>query len=117
MRYKGSFTIEAALVIPMILGVMVLFIYASMFAHDRCAMEYICQSACARAVYTPDCTEEARRSADSRLAEALMLDWDTDVCAREENDLLILDVEARVWLFDRSFTHTAKAYKHFCPKY
>lgn len=117
MRYKGSFTVEAALIMPMILGVIVLFIYIAMFAHDRCALEYICQSACAGAVYEPECSKAAHRTADLRLENALILEWDTEVEVTEEGDLLILTVKARVPLFDRVFTHTAKAYKHFYPKY
>lgn len=116
MRYKGSFTVEAALIMPMILGIIVLFVYIAMFAHDRCALEYICQGACAMAVYEPEC-ETAARNAASELSDRLILDWDTDIDVKEEEDLLILRIEARVPLFDRVFTHTAKAYKHFYPKY
>ena len=50
-KVKGSFTVEAALIMPVILGVIVLSDYISMFAYDRCVIEYVCQSVCADAAF------------------------------------------------------------------
>lgn len=98
MRYKGSFTIEAALIMPMILGIIVLFIYASMYSHDRCVLEYAVQSG------------------ESVIPDRLMLKWDTSVEVQEEDEYRITELTAQTALFGKCI-HRAKAYKHFCPKY
>ena len=98
MRYKGSFTIEAALIMPIILGIIVLFIYASMYAHDRCVLEY------------------AAQSEESVIPDKLMLKWDTSVSIFEEEDCFVTEITAQTAVFGRCI-HRAKTYKHFCPKY
>lgn len=98
MRYKGSFTIEAALIMPMILGIIVLFIYASMYSHDRCVLEY------------------AVNSEESGFEDRLILKWDTQVTVREEDECYITEITAQTVLFGKCI-HTGRAYKHFCPKY
>ena len=106
MRYKkeGSFTIEAALIMPFVLGIIMLFIYIGMFAFDRCTIEYVCQETVCAAVYdNNDSENEATERILSNLSERLILDWDM--------------AEAKTDLFNRTFVHTAKAHKHFCPKY
>ncbi|MBO4904703.1 MAG: pilus assembly protein [Lachnospiraceae bacterium] len=39
-KTNGSFTVEAALIMPLILGVIVLFIYICLHCYDRCVTEY-----------------------------------------------------------------------------
>ncbi len=101
----------------MILGVIVLFIYIAMFAYDRCAIRYICASAAADAVYEPDPAFAAEEYAAERLSGRLILDWDTGIRTEDDEEHVILTVEAALPLFGRTFTYTEKAYKHFCPKY
>ncbi len=102
---------------PMILGITVLFLYIAMFAHDRCAIEYICQTSCAKSVYEPDHRAIAEETAENALSGKLILEWDTDVSAEETKEALILTIYAKNRLYDRVYRHTATAYKHFCPKY
>ncbi len=117
MRFKGSYTVEAALIMPLVLGIIVLFLYAAMFAHDRCAMEYICQSAVIRGVYEDDPDETAAEYAGVKLASDLLLNWNTDIRSESDEKYVILTVEGSPPLFPGTYLHTAKAYKHFCPKY
>ena len=118
MRYRGSFTVEAALIMPMILGVIVLFIYLGMFMLDRCTIEYICQQASCTAVKEDgDMEAAAGRYAEEEISERLLLNWDTDIRTSSDERSLLTTIEARCPLFNGSFTHSARAEKHFCPKY
>ena len=118
MREKGSFTVEAALIMPMILGVIVLFIYMGMFMFDRCTIKYICQKASCEGVCEGDDIELfAEGYAADELSRRLILGWDTDISAYSDDRYLTTTIEAKSTLFDRSFTHTARAVKHFLPKY
>ena len=116
MRCKGSFTIEAALIMPVILGIIVLFLYIAMFAHDRCAIEYICQSA---ALYGADESDpdKAAEYAHDRLNSGLILDWNTQIGAQSDEKCVILTIDGAPPVFPGTYRHTVKAYKHFCPKY
>lgn len=103
---------------PMILGVIVLFLYIAMFAHDRCAMEYVCQTAVAGAVYSEeDPVAAARDHIDENLSKRLTLKWDTDIRVYEDDEKVTAQIEAASVLFHRTFLHETAAYKHFCPKY
>ncbi len=114
---RGSFTVEAALIIPIILGVTVLFIYIAMFCHDRCYTEYVCQMACIKASYSEtDAEAAAKEYIDDNLSKRLM-NWDTDVYVSSDDESVEVIVEASAMFFPKTFTHKAKAYKHFCPKY
>ena len=118
MRYRGSFTVEAALIMPVILGVIVFFIYIGMFTLDRCSIEYICQSVSCAAVYeTGDRITMAEEMAARELNRMLILDWDTDVEIREDETTLTVRIEAATSMFPGSFTHTGRSFKHFYPKY
>lgn len=118
MRYRGSFTVEAALIMPVILGVIVFFIYIGMFTLDRCSIEYICQSVSCAAVYSEsDKKAAATERAVRELNEMLILDWDTVVEIREDETTLTVRIEAATSLFPGSFTHTGRSFKHFYPKY
>ena len=118
MRERGSFTVEAALIMPMILGVIVLFIYIGMFMFDRCTIKYICQKAsCAAVCEGGDIEWASERYAESELSKRLILKWDTDISASADERYLTTTIEAKSTLFDRTFSHTARAGKHFFPKY
>ena len=118
VRYKGSFTIEAALIMPVILGVIVLFIYYSVFAHDRCALEYICETACSQSVYDElSCEEYAEYHIRSALPKYLILDWETDISVYSDETCVYAEIAAKPPFLNRTFEHKTKAFKHFCPKY
>lgn len=115
-KKQGSFTVEAALIMPVILGVIVLFIYIACFLFDRCTIEYAVRTACMMGVY-----EEGRYSAkeciDSILSQKLILDWDTRAEVCEDDDTLTVTVLAVPKLYMKRFIHSAYALKHFCPNY
>ena len=118
LKERGSFTVEAALITPLVLGVIVLFIYIALYAYDRCAMEYVCQMACSQAVYSGDGAETAvSEYMDQNLYGKLAGNWDAAVTVLEDDETVTVRVEATTQLFSRTFVHTATANKHFCPKY
>jgi hypothetical protein len=120
MVYKrglGSFTIEAALIMPMILGVIVLFINIAFVSFDRCTMEYICRIACADAVYEDDPEIWAEEMIHKDMEKKLIRKWDTNVSVYSDDEAITATVEAKTGLFDKTYVYTATAYKHFCPKY
>ena len=103
---------------PLILGVIVLFLYIAMFAHDRCAMEYVCQAAVAGAVYSgDDPTAAAKEYIGDNLSKRLTGRWETKINVYEDDESVTAQIEAATPLFGKAFLHTATAYKHFCPKY
>ncbi|MBR6159239.1 MAG: pilus assembly protein [Lachnospiraceae bacterium] len=116
-REKGSFTVEAALIMPVILGIIVLFINAAMVFYDRCIMEYACQTACARTVYGAASGAEAEEYIREELSENLVKNWDIHVEATDNEEFVMAGIKASEPLFRDEYVHKAKAYKHFCPKY
>lgn len=121
VREKGSFTVEAALIMPVILGIIVLFINAAMIFYDRCVIEYICQTACARAVYDAGEEEPVEEYIKRQLEEKLVTGYETDIVTDSDETSVMTVVTATVrtpgQLYGRTFIHKARAYKHFCPKY
>ncbi len=118
MRYRGSFTVEAALVMPVVLGVIVLFIYSGMFLYDRCTIKSICREACFEGVCaSSDPDTAAEGYVQNVLPSRLILEWDTNTEVFSDKNLLTVRITAQSRLFDRAFVHTAKAFKHFSPKY
>ena len=117
-KEDGSFTVEAALIMPVILGIIVLFIYIVMLAHDRCTIAYICETACAKAVYEKEDPEGyAEDRIRSGLSDKLILDHDTRISVCSDKVALIAVVEADETVINGQYVYTAKAYKLFCPKY
>ena len=116
-KKKGSFTVEAALIMPVILGITVLFIKAALLCYDRCIMEYICRTACIHAVYEKEPEEAAGEFITGRLSEELVLDWDITVDTGSDGQCITARITASGPIFDRVFEHRAKACKHFRPKY
>ena len=117
-KAKGSFTVEAALIMPVILGIIVLFIYIAMTAHDRCTIGYICETVCLEAVNEGDDPERyAEEQIEKALAQKLILNHETDISTVSDDNLLTVTVSAGETLFGRPYVYKAKACKHFCPKY
>ncbi len=116
-RELGSFTIEAALIMPMILGVIVLFINITFVSFDRCAIEHTCRIACADAVYEDDADIWAEEKIRADLNKKLIRKWETNVSVYSDDETVTATVEAKTGVFDKTYLYTATAYKHFCPKY
>ena len=114
---RGSLTVEAALIMPVIMGVIVMFIYIAMYCHDKCALEYACHVASAKAVYSADPQEEAERVYGQTISGCLILDWDTDISVHTDATTVTTDVRATAPVINRTCTCTARAFRHFCPKY
>ena len=116
-REKGSFTVEAALIMPVILSIIVLFINAALVFYDRCVMEYVCQMACNAAVYDSEGENAAEEYIRQHLSEDLILKWDYSIRTEAGSDHIGAGIWASGPFFDRIYVHEAKACKHFCPKY
>ncbi|MCR5746753.1 MAG: pilus assembly protein [Lachnospiraceae bacterium] len=73
---KGSYTIEAALIFPMIMTVIVFIIYMSLYLHDRAVMSSCAYQAALKAsmirTAVEDMRKEAEKAADYNL-EGLLL--------------------------------------------
>ncbi len=118
IRKRGSFTIEAAFITPMILGVTVMFIYTAMYCHDRCVIEYVSRMACELAVYGDEEPEAAvMEFISGNLPQKLMCCRNVDIRSYSEDDSIVAEVEAETTLFAGTFVNKAKARKHFFPRY
>ena len=75
-RLKGSYTIEAALIFPFIMGVIVFIIYISFFLHDRAVMKSCAYQAALKGSLIrtngSDMEAEARKAAEYNI-EGLLL--------------------------------------------
>ena len=117
-KAAGSFTVEAALIMPLILGIIVMFLYAAMFCHDRGAIEYVTRIACERAVYEEgQMGEAAEEYIRQYLSERLICKWDISVNAYETDDCVEAAVQASTPVFGGQTVHKASVLKHFFPKY
>ncbi len=111
MRRKGSFTVEAALIMPVILGFIVLFLYLAMFLHDRCIIRYVCQEAALEAVYGDG---GAGISAESyvcdEIEKKLIMDWDHEVHVSSDDESISVRISARPQktLFSKVLTESAQ---------
>ena len=111
MRCKGSLTVEAALIMPVVLGVIVLFLYMAMYLHDRCAIQYVCQQAALEAVYREgDFEAFAGEFADNELEKKLILDWDRETYVSSDNGSISVKISARPQktLFFKVLTESAQ---------
>lgn len=107
-KQKGSFTVEAALIMPVILGVIVLFIYVAMFCYDRCAIEYVCQSVCTDAAFDGRGGGDIERDVRDRLFGRLAGRWDVDVSLDQDDRFIYITAEATTPLFAKVFVHKAR---------
>lgn len=90
-RLKGSYTIEAALIFPFIMGVIVFIIYMSFFLHDRAVMKSCAYQAALKGslvrTSSSDMETEAKRSADYNISGLLLATEDVtsqvNVCGKE----------------------------------
>ncbi|MCR5591681.1 MAG: hypothetical protein K6F73_09140 [Lachnospiraceae bacterium] len=118
LKADGSFTIEAALIMPIILGIIVLFIYIAMHSYDLCVIEYVCEKTCIDAVREVFSDEtEAEDRASSELESRLIGKWDADIRVHSDDMAVYTEIEARSLLFSGAWTYTSLAYKHFLPNY
>ena len=80
---KGSYTIEAALVFPLIMTVIVFIIYMSLFLHDRAAMSSCAYQAALKASLIrtgeEDMRSEAERAAAYSIDGLLLATSDPDI--------------------------------------
>ena len=109
-KAKGSFTVEAALIMPVILGVIVLSVYISMFVYDRCVIEYVCQTVCADAAFFDRSAEDIEEDVRSRLCDRLTGSWDVEITTDHDDHFTYVTVNAQTPLFGRTFTHRNAVY-------
>ena len=115
-KSAGSFTVEAALIMPLILGVIVLFIYIPMFFFDRCTIEHAVAMACLDAVYS-DGEEPDVQDAVTGLEGDLLLKWDINTEVYSDDETITVTAQASPALLKSHFIHRSSALKHFCPNY
>ena len=117
MKYKGSLTVEAALIMPGILGIIVLFLYMAMFAYDECATGYVCQTVCAGAAYEDEEDSLIEDRIRSGLLQCMILDHDMTITVDSDKNRITAQVEITRPVIGGTFVYTARAYKLFCPNY
>ena len=80
---KGSYTIEAALIFPFIMGVIVFIIYISFFLHDRAVMKSCAYQAALKASLVrtgaSDMEREARKAAEYDIDGLLLATEGVDI--------------------------------------
>lgn len=76
-KYKGSYTVEAAFIFPLVMSVIVLIIYLSFFIHDRAVMDAASYQAAMRGSLVTanksDFLSKAEKAGDELLKEALLV--------------------------------------------
>lgn len=90
-RVRGSYTVEAALVFPFIMGVIVFIIYVSFFLHDRAVMKSCAYQAALKGSLIrtgeADAMREARKAAEYNIEGLLLategLDTKAEVSGKE----------------------------------
>ncbi len=112
-KAKGSFTVEAALIMPVILGVIVLSVYISMFSYDRCVIEYVCQSVCAEAAFDLSGEEDIKEEITSGLRDRLAGSWDIEITTDHDDHFIYVIANAQTPLFGRAFTHRNAVFLDF----
>ena len=91
MSYKASYTIEASLLFPFILAVIVLIIYGSFFIHDRAVLDTAANEAALRGseITDPDgdiftkVRDTGEREIEGRLLATKNVDMDIKVDSKE----------------------------------
>lgn len=77
IRVKGSYTVEASLIFPFIMGVVVFIIYISFFLHDRAVMKSCAYQAALKGslirTSTSDMAQEARKAAEYNIDGLLLV--------------------------------------------
>ncbi|MCR5686653.1 MAG: pilus assembly protein [Lachnospiraceae bacterium] len=114
-RAEGSFTIEASLIMPMILGIIVMLIYFAMAAHDRCVIEHVCCLASSEAAGGEKSDEEAAALADEELDRRLICTWDTDITVYSDEEYVWTKISVNT--FGKAYTHASACHKLFLPDY
>ena len=66
---NGYFTVEASILLPLVLGIILLIIFLWFYAYDRCLMEQDYAMALIRGMYADNLTPEERVSFTKELAE------------------------------------------------
>ncbi len=76
-KYKGSYTVEASFIFPLVMSVIVLIIYLSFFLHDRAVMDAASYQAAMRGSFVTsdksDFLKKAEKAGDELLKEALLV--------------------------------------------
>ena len=101
---------------PVILGVIFMFIYLAMFGYDRCVIQYVSQMACERAV-CEDSDKNIEEYILTNLPGMLICSRDISVYSNSDKESVSVEVNVRMMPFDRVFVHKARAVKLFYPKY
>jgi hypothetical protein len=99
---RGSYTVEASLIFPFIMGTVVFIIYMSFFLHDRAVMKSCAYQAALKGSLIrtggPDMVREAKKAADYNIEGLLLMTEDlqtevslsgTEICVSYRGNLRI----------------------------
>ncbi|MCR5626662.1 MAG: pilus assembly protein [Lachnospiraceae bacterium] len=94
MKLKGSYTVEAALVFPFIMSVIVLVCYLSFFIHDRAVMDAASYQAALRGSLVTaeksDFVGKAEKAGDELLKNALLVTRVSEKSVELDNNTIIV---------------------------
>jgi len=88
IKYKGSYTVEISLIMPIVLGVIFVCIYLCFFVHDRAVMEYACTKSLLEAerYSEPVSDYDLEQIIESELIKGLAGRWDYTITIAYDND-------------------------------
>jgi len=118
--HQGSFTVEAALVLPMCLGVIIMLIYMCTYIHDKAVMEYEAYKACILA------DEVEFNKASEEYSEHTIGKWTTRIDIERKEDRNSVEINGnmmnsqgilRAILEDRLFMLKVKCNKEIIDDY
>ena len=101
---------------PVILGIIVLFIHIAFFCHDRCIIQYICITSASLAAFSDD-ESLAESKASEEIEKRLIGKWDTEISVASDEETVGIVIKASPQFTDRIFEHSAYSYRQFFPKY
>lgn len=93
----ASLTVEAALVVPVVLFTVAAGLYFFMYLHDKAALSYAAQKACLTAVYETDeeqMCKTAKEVYETEAADSLLGIWEIKSEIENDGEYIILSSEA-----------------------
>ncbi len=117
---KGSFTVELALLMPLLIGVFLFIFFLAYYMHDRCIIEKACYAAALRGSQQsePDHMKVvAQETLDEVIPDRLLGRWELkhqidvtrqEVCVSESGNMKIREGLLVLLMGKQSFTFSAK---------
>lgn len=94
-KHKGSYTIELSLIMPIILGVIMLCLYMTVYVHDRVVMEYVVTKA--QLDYQEQMDTKSRKEIEESVSQEIeklcIGRWKTKINVRITGNKVSINVE------------------------